>query len=83
MIDGIVESGEIASQSFTVTFITECGNVVLTPPMFQEQPPVFANLWQDTDVFFNLPTATPDNCATFTYKLFESISGDELDESLF
>jgi hypothetical protein len=66
-----------------VTFISECDSVVLTPPQFQEQPPVVANLWQEIDVFFNLPKASPSDCATFTYKLYESITGLEIDPQLF
>ena len=42
-----------------------------------------ANLWNQTVVFFNLPEATPADCGTFSYRLFESISGNDLDPSLF
>lgn len=42
-----------------------------------------AYLWKETDVFFNLPSAEPDSCATFSYRLFESVTGNELDPTLF
>ena len=44
---------------------------------------MIANLWEPTDAFFNLPSASPDNCATFTYRLYESITNQEFDENLF
>ena len=34
-------------------------------------------------MFFNLPTAYPSDCSTWTYRLYESITGDEIDPSLF
>lgn len=83
VLEGKIITGSVVFQSFVVRFKAECDDVILTPPMFQEQPPVFASIWKQTQVFFNLPTAKPDDCATFTYKLFESISGQELDPDLF
>ena len=34
-------------------------------------------------MFFNLPTASATGCAIFTYRLYESITGGEIDTQLF
>ena len=56
------KSASYHSHTFTVTYVNECGDVALTPPVMQE-PKLSVYVWRATNIFFQLPTALPPDCA--------------------
>ena len=68
------KSPSSSAHRFTVTFISQCSDVALTPPVLQE-PQLEVYVWKTTFIFFQKPTAIPQDCADFTYKLFAVANG--------
>ena len=77
-----VESGDMAEQAFTVTFLDECVELILIPPKFNEVTAT-TSLFEPLDLLFTESTSDPAGCGAITYRLIDARTDKELTEPTF
>jgi len=77
----VATQGEL-SEPFVVTLKDQCWDTVLTAPAFTQTSWTY-DLWAAESLTFSAMADSLTTCGSYTYKLIDQTTGNEVDTSVF